>query len=92
MAIPKFRSGDFGEKMSMGGGLVVLKFLGLKNTARTSNFRSNKTSHDILGPLDRYDHPWEKPKKKNKHEFVIFLLAKNTKFHIFAETSLKPLQ
>jgi hypothetical protein len=56
--------------------------------------RSNETSHDTLGPLDRYDHPWEKTKKKttNKHEFVIFLLAKNTKFRIFPERSLKPQQ
>jgi hypothetical protein len=42
-------------------------------------------------------HPWEKnitpgeKKQKNKHASVIFLLAKNTKFHIFAGRSLKPL-
>jgi hypothetical protein len=31
-------------------------------------------------------------KKTNKHASVIFLLAKNIKFHIFADRSLKPLQ
>ena len=93
MAISKFLSGDFGKKMSMGGGLVALHFFwSLKKGTRTFNFRSNEPSHDILGPLGRYDHPWGKEKKTNKHASVIFLLAKNGKFHIFVDRSLKPLQ
>ena len=52
----------------------------------------NDPSSDILGPLGRYDEPWEKKIKKNKHAPVICLLAKNTKFHIFVDRSLKLLQ
>ena len=49
---------------------------------------------EILGQLGRYDHPWEKKqnKKTNKHASVICLLAKNTKFQIFVDRSLKLLQ
>ena len=43
-------------------------------------------SPDIVGPLSRYDHPWK------KNASVIFIMAKNTKFHIFPGRSLKPLQ
>ena len=52
------------------------------------------TSCDILGPLGRYDDPWKKKKKQktNKHAPVICLMAKNTKFHIFVDKSLKLLQ
>ena len=39
-----------------------------------------------MGPLSRYDHPWE---KKNKHASVICLLAKNAKFHVFIDWGLK---
>ena len=34
----------------------------------------------------------QKNKKTNKHASVICLLAKNTKFHIFVDRSLKLLQ
>ena len=51
---------------------------------------SDEPSNDILGLLDRYGYSWKKNKKK--HASVIFLLAKNTKFHIFADRRLKPLQ
>jgi hypothetical protein len=63
----------------------------IKKATRTINFHSNEHSHDILGPTGRYDHPWEK-KQTNKYASVIFLLAKNTKFHIFADRSFKSLQ
>ena len=57
-------------------------------------FRSNVPSHDVLGQLGRYDHPWVKKKIKtekqtNKHASVIFFLAKNTKFHVFADRSFE---
>ena len=54
------------------------------------------SSRNILGQPVRYDHPWEKEKKQNKkinkHASVISLLAKNTKFHIFVDRSLKLIQ
>ena len=96
MAISKFWSGDFGKKKSVGEGLVALHFFkSLKKGTRTFNFRSNESSYNILGPLGQYDYPLGKEKKrkrKNKHASVIFLLAKNWKFHIFVDRSLKPLQ
>jgi hypothetical protein len=47
--------------MSVGGGQVALQFfLSLKKGTRTFKIRLNEPSHDILGLLDRYDHPWEK--------------------------------
>jgi hypothetical protein len=79
--------------MSLGGGQVALQFFwSLKKGTRTFNFRSNEPSYDILVLLDLYDHPWEKKtnKQTNKHA-SIFLLAKNTKFHIFADRTFKPL-
>ena len=63
----------------------------LRKGTRTFNFRSNEPFRDILGPLSRYDHPWEK-NKTNKHASVICLLAKNAKFHIFVDRGLKLLQ
>ena len=84
--------------MSVGGGLDALQFFApifwsLKKGTRTFHFRYNEPSCDILGALDRYDDPWKKKnKKKNKHAPVICLLAKNTKFHIFVDRSLKLLQ
>ena len=90
MAISEFWSDNFEQKMSVGGGLGALQFFGLlKKGTRTFHFRSIEPSRRILGPLGRYDYPWEKEKKKNKnkqtnkHASVICLLAKNTKFHIF---------
>jgi len=74
----------------MGRGLGALQFLSLKKGTRTFNFRQNEPSRGILGALGRYDHPWEKT--TNKHASVICLLAKNTKFHVFVERSLKLLQ
>ena len=72
------------------------KFFGNLKSTRTFHFRQNEPSCDILGPLGRYDDPWEKLKEKkkqtNKHAPVICLLAKNTKFHIFVDRSLKILQ
>ena len=78
--------------MGMGGRPVNLQsFWSLKKGNRTFNFRSSEPSPDILGPLVRYTiTPGEK--KINKHTTVMFLLAKNTKFHIFADRSFKPLQ
>ena len=40
-------------------------FWSLKNGTRTFNFRYNEPSRKILGPLSRYDHPWEKKQQKN---------------------------
>ena len=60
--------------------LVALYFL-LKGT-RTLNFHSNGPSRSMKSP--------PREKKKNKHPSVIILLAKNTKFHILADRSLKP--
>ena len=97
MAISKFWSVDFGKNTSVGGGLDALQFFwSLKKGTRTFHFRLNEPSHDILGRLGWYDHPWEKNNKKNKktnkHASVICLLAKNAKFHIFVDRSLKLLQ
>ena len=80
--------------MSVGGGLSALQFFwSLKNGIRTFSFRYNEPSRDILGPLGRYGHPWEKKKQQtNKHASVVCLLAKNTKFHIFVDRNLKLLQ
>ena len=75
MAISEFWSDYFGKKMSVGGGLGALWFFqSLKKGTRTFHFRSNELSCKILGPLGRYDHPWEKEKKQqktNKHASVI---------------------
>ena len=44
-------------------------FSSLKKGTRTFHFRYNEPSCDILGPLGRYDVPWEKEKrKKNKNK------------------------
>ena len=52
-----------------------------------------------MSPLAKFLDPWvdtitpgKKKKKTNKHASVICLLAKNTKFHIFVDRSLKLLQ
>ena len=66
-------------------------FWSLKKRTSTFNFRQNEPSRDILGPLDRYDHPWKKQQQKNKLTPVICLVAKNSKFHIFVDRSLKLL-
>ena len=74
-------------KMSVGGGLVAVQFFwSLKNDTKTFNLHFNEPSRNILGPLGRYDHLWEKtPNKTNKCKSVIFLLAKNSTFlHIGA--------
>ena len=95
MAISEFWSVDFGKTISVGGGLGALQFFwSLKKATRTLHFRYNEPSYKILGPLGRYDHPWEKKNKKqtNKHASVICCLAKNTKFYIFVDKSLKLLQ
>ena len=97
MAISEFWSDYFG-KMRVGGSLGALWFFwSLKKDARTFHFRLNEPSRKILGPLDRYDHPWEKEKNKkqkktNKHASVICLLAKNTKLHIFVDRNLELVQ
>jgi len=76
----------------VGVGLGALQFFwSLKKGTRTFQFRYNEPSCDILGPLGRYDDPWVKNKQTNKHAPVICLLAKNTKFHIFVDRSLKIL-
>ena len=74
--------------MSMGGALITPHiFWSLKKRTRTYGFNSNEPSPDLLEPLGRYDHPWGKENRENKHASVIFLLAKNTEFHIFADRS-----
>ena len=82
--------------MSVGGGLGALHFFGHLKRALELLVSVRKPSRDILGPLSRYDHPWEKNgktnKKTNQHTSVICLLAKNVKFHIFVDRSLKLLQ
>ena len=66
MAISKFLLGDFGEKNERGRGPSCPPiFWSLKKGTRTFNFRSNETSHDILGLLDRYDRPWGKKTKND---------------------------
>ena len=65
IAILEFWSGDFGEKMSVWGGLGALHFFfSLKKRTRTFNYRYSESSCNILGPLGQYDHRWEKEKKK----------------------------
>ena len=96
MAISEFWSGDFGEKMSVWGGLGALQFLGHLKRALELLILLNEPSRDILGPLSRYNHPWEKKQTKkqtNKHASVICLLGKkNTKFHNFIDRILELLQ
>ena len=55
-----------GEKERGRGPSCPPIFRSLKKNTRTFNFRSNQLSSNILGPLDRYDHPWRKQKKKKK--------------------------
>ena len=82
-----------GKKMSVGGGLGALQFFwSLKKGTRTFNFQLEwalsqhfRTTWSIRSPLG-------KKKQTNKHAPVIGLLAKNTKFHIFVDRSLKLLQ
>ena len=54
--------------MSVGGGLDALQFFwSLKKDTRTFHFRYiSVPSCDILVPLDRYDDPWEKEKRRKK--------------------------
>ena len=61
MAISEFWPVDFGKTISVGGGLAALQFFwSLKKGTRAFHFRQNEPSFDILGPLGRYDDPWEK--------------------------------
>ena len=91
MAISKFLSDDFGEKIGVGGGAVALQsFWSLKKGTKTFNFHSNAPSPDLLGSLFQYDQPWEE--ETNKRASVICFLAKIAKFHIFVYRSLKLLQ
>ena len=92
MAISKFWSGDFGKIISVGGGLGALHFfrslkraLELSISVRMSLSRHSRTTGSIRSPQG-------KNKQTNKHASVIYLLAKNTKFHIFVDGSLKLLQ
>ena len=66
-------------------------FWSLKKATRTFHFPSNEPSRKILGPLGRYDHPWEKKEKKRINTHVICDLSsgKNIKFDIFVDMSLK---
>ena len=67
MAISEFWFVDFGKIVSVGGGLVALQFFwSLKKGTRNFHFRYNEHSHNILGPLGRYDHPWKKKQKKKQ--------------------------
>ena len=55
--------------MTVGGGLGALQFFwSLKKGTRTFYFRSNEPSRKILGPLGRYNHPWEKEKNKKQKQ------------------------
>jgi len=52
----------------MGWGLSALQFSwSLKNGTRTFDFRLNKSSSEILGPLGGYDHSFGKKKYKIPH-------------------------
>ena len=97
MAISEFSSRNFGKIISVGGGLGALQFFGhLKRTLEL--FIAVRVS-----PLARFLDHWvdtitpgknkkQKKKQPNKHASVICLLAKDTKFHIFVDRSLKLLQ
>ena len=93
MAISEFWSGDLGKNLSVGGGLGALQFFGhLKRALELLISIRIEPLDDILGPMGREDNPEKKNKKKtNKHTSVICHVAKNTKFHIFVDRSLKPL-
>ena len=71
-----------GEKEHGKGMAALQSFWSPKKGTRVFNFRSNEPSAE------------KKKKKKttNKHSSVIFVLAKYTKFHIFAHRNLKLLQ
>ena len=81
--------------MSVGGGLGIVQFFGhLKRALETLIF-VGMNAHVIFE-----DH-WvdtitsgkkKKQTKTNKHAYVTFYMASNTKFQNFAEGSLKPLQ
>ena len=93
MAISKFWSVDFGKNERGRGPRCPPIFWSLKKGTRTFNFRSewalsrhSRTTWSIRSPLGK------KQKKTNKYTPVISLLAKNTKFHIFVDKSLKLLQ
>ena len=95
MAISEFWSGDFGEKMSVGGGLGALQFfwslervLELLISVRMSHF-ATFWDHwfDTITPEKK-----QNKKTTNKRASVICLLAKNAIFHIFVDRGLKLLQ
>ena len=69
-------------------------FLVTKKGPTTFSLRLNEPSRKIIGPLSRYDQPWCKrtKKKQKKQASLIFRLAKNIKFPIFTDGSLKLLQ
>ena len=72
----------------MGGGLAAFQFFwSLEKGTRISKVGFNESSPDILGPVNRYDHHGEnKPiKTQINHAFVIYLVAKTTKFSTFAD-------
>ena len=66
--------------MSVGGGLSALQFFwSLKKGTRTFHFRSIEPSREILGPLGRCDHPWE---KKQTHKIRIRDLSSGKKYKL----------
>ena len=83
----------FWEKSVVGGGLVALQFFGPLKRALVLFISVIMSPLEVLGPLGRYHHPWraKKNKKTKNATYVIFLPAKITKFHIFADMSLKSL-
>ena len=92
----EFWSGDCGKIISVGGGLDTFQFFGhLKRALEL--FISVRMS-----PLARFSDHWvdtitpgkkkQTKKQTNKHASVICLQAKNTKFHISVDRSLKLLQ
>ena len=70
----KFWFGDFGKIISVDLGTLQF-FWSLKKGTRTFHFLLNEPSHKTLGPLGRYDHPWDKKNTKkqiNTHPWSAF--------------------
>ena len=87
---------DFGKIISVGGGLGALQFFcHLKKALELS-------ISVTMSPLATFEDNWvdtitpgektKNNKQTNKRASVICLLAKNTKFQVFVDVSLKLLQ
>ena len=62
MAVSKFVFIDFGKNERGRGPRCPPIFCSLKKGTRNFHIRYNDSSCEILGPLGRYDDPWEKNK------------------------------